>query len=78
MYHFRMDSHFRSVFKALSWRFLATSITVTVALIITKEIAFAAKIGAVDTLLKLFVYYMHERFWNNIKFGQAKPPEYEI
>ena len=64
--------------KALSWRFLATMITVIVALIVTGQLAFAAKIGLADTIIKLAVYYAHERVWDNLKYGRMKPPEYEI
>lgn len=74
----RTESHYRSVLKALSWRFLATMITVAVALIVTRQLAFAAKIGMADTILKLAVYYAHERIWDNLKYGRMKPPEYEI
>ncbi len=72
------DSHFRSIIKALSWRFLATIITVGVAFIITGNIKFAAEIGLFDTLIKLGVYYWHERLWNRVHYGQVKPPEYTI
>ena len=74
----RTESHYRSVMKALSWRFLATMITVIVALIVTGQLAFAAKIGLADTIIKLAVYYGHERVWDNLKYGRMKPPEYEI
>jgi len=78
MAHRRIDSHCRSVIKAVSWRFLATTITVCVAWTVTGQATFAAKIGVVDTLLKLAVYYGHERVWSNVKLGRAHPPEYEI
>jgi len=74
----KTESHYRSVLKALSWRFLATMITVFVALIVTGKLAFAAKIGLADTIIKLAVYYAHERVWDNLKYGRVKPPEYEI
>jgi len=74
----RTESHYRSVLKALSWRFLATTITVIVALIVTGRLGFAAKIGLADTIIKLAVYYAHERVWDNLKYGRMKPPEYEI
>ncbi len=73
-----MESHYRSVIKALSWRFLATLITVIIALIVTGRFGFAAKIGLADTIIKLAVYYAHERIWDNLKYGRMKPPEYEI
>ena len=31
-----------------------------------------------DAVVKIGVYFVHERLWNHIHFGRAKPPEYEI
>ena len=72
------DTHRRSLVKALSWRILATVITVSVALIITGNVRLAAEIGLLDSLLKLGIYYFHERIWNRVPYGQGKPPEYTI
>jgi len=73
-----METRFRTVIKALSWRFIATLVTFTVAWIITKELKFAAEIGIADTVIKLGAYYFHERTWIGIDFGKKKPPEYQI
>jgi len=35
--------------------------------------------GALDMVLKIGVYFVHERVWNHINFGRStKAPEYEI
>ena len=73
-----MESHKRSIVKALSWRFLATTITTSVAWAITGQIGFAATIGLVDTVIKLGVYYIHERAWIRVRFGRVRSPEYQI
>jgi uncharacterized membrane protein len=73
-----IESHLRSIIKALSWRFLATVITFSVSWIIIGEFKIAAEIGIADTLIKLGVYYSHERVWNRFSFGTMKPPEYQI
>lgn len=73
-----MESHIRTIVKALSWRFVATMITFTVAWLVTKKMTFAAEIGIADTILKLGAYYFHERVWIRIKFGKLMRPEYEI
>lgn len=73
-----MDSHRRSIAKALSYRVLGLVITTTVALVVTGRAQFAAAIGIVDTLVKVLFYYLHERAWNRARFGRARPPEYEI
>jgi uncharacterized membrane protein len=39
--------------------------------------------GALDMIVKIGAYFVHERIWNHIEFGRSnfdrnKPPEYEI
>ena len=73
-----METHARSVMKALSWRVIATLITTIVALIMTGTTELALKIGALDFFIKLATYYMHERAWIKLKFGKIDEPEYQI
>ena len=73
-----MESHLRSVFKAVSWRAGGTVVTFVIAWVVLGQIEFAAKIGVLDTLVKIAAFYFHERFWNRFSFGKLKPPEYQI
>ena len=73
-----MESHIRTITKALSWRFIATLVTFTVAWLVTGKLTFAVEIGVADTLIKLGAYYFHERLWIRVKFGKLRKPEYEI
>ena len=73
-----MDSHARSIAKALSWRFLATIITICIAWLVTGTLAGALAIGLADTLVKLGIYYGHERVWDRVSFGRREPTDYEI
>ena len=73
-----MDSHVRSIVKAISWRVFGTIITTFVAWAITGQAGMGALIGLVDTTIKIGVYYGHERAWNRVNFGRAEPPDYEI
>jgi uncharacterized membrane protein len=68
----------RSVVKALSWRTIAGFITAGVALVMTGELKFAAQIGVIDTLVKVAVYFFHERAWNKINYGRIVAPDYEV
>ena len=68
----------RSVVKSLSWRVLALIITSSVAFAMTRKLTFAAEIGIIDTAIKLFVYFAHERIWNKIDFGRVKAPDYQV
>jgi len=68
----------RSIVKSLSWRLLALIITTSVAFALTKKLTFAAEVGVIDTLIKLFVYFAHERLWNKIDYGRVKAPDYQV
>lgn len=73
-----MESHRRSVVKAITYRVLGFVITVGVTWAVTGEASLAATVGAVDALVKIGVFYFHERAWNRSRFGRIKPPEYQI
>ncbi|GAB4364664.1 MAG: hypothetical protein Kow00128_06530 [Deltaproteobacteria bacterium] len=73
-----MDTQRRSLIKTISWRVVATLITGLVTLLLTGRVDFAVTVGLGDTFVKIFLYYGHERIWSRIRFGQVKPPEYQI
>ena len=74
-----MESRRRSIVKSLSWRVFATVITSLVAYRVTGEITFAIEIGLLDTSIKLFAYYAHERTWLRINYGNPKKKtDYQI
>ncbi len=73
-----MESHARSLLKALTWRVGGLVVTVLVAWVLTRRATLAASIGAADTVVKLVAFYVHERLWLRIRFGQSRRPEYEI
>ncbi|MBE9490616.1 MAG: DUF2061 domain-containing protein [Bacteroidetes bacterium] len=65
------ESHLRSVVKGISWRFIATSDTILIVLFITClygecSIGNALKIGAIEFVIKILIYYLHERFWQKL------------
>ena len=73
-----VETHFRSIAKAISWRTGGTAVTFLVAWILVGKLELAARIGIVDTAIKIVAFYVHERLWNRINFGKPKPPEYQI
>jgi uncharacterized membrane protein len=73
-----METRRRSMIKALSWRILAAIITTLVVLFMTGKMEFAAKVGALDTVIKLAIYFLHERAWNKINYGRINTPDYEV
>jgi uncharacterized membrane protein len=73
-----LETRKRSIAKSVSWRILAGFITAGVAYQMTGKMEFAAKIGLVDTTVKLLIYFVHERVWNKIPFGRVTTPDYEV
>jgi len=65
-----METKRRSFAKALSWRVVAWSITAGVVYLFTGKAAFALSIGFADSILKIFMYYLHERTWMSVEYGR--------
>ena len=59
----------RSMMKSLSWRMTATLTTIILVLIFTGKLELAVAIGFFEIIVKLIVYYSHERIWDKVKFG---------
>ena len=66
------ESRLRSVFKALSWRVLATLTTIAIAYFIVGDVKTALKIGAVEVVAKMAIYYLHERAWVQVPLGTVR------
>ncbi|MDD5649963.1 MAG: DUF2061 domain-containing protein [Candidatus Nanoarchaeia archaeon] len=64
------ERNLRSIIKSISWRFFATFTTMLVVYIFTGELILSIGVGIVEALSKLFLYYIHERIWNKIKWGK--------
>jgi uncharacterized membrane protein len=65
------ETRLRSIVKGVSWRIIATSDTFLVVVLITclfGECSFenALKIGGIEFIFKLLIYYTHERIWQKI------------
>lgn len=59
----------RHLAKALTWRISSTFVTGVIAWILTKDIAVSSAIMSVDAVIKLILYYGHERIWYKVKWG---------
>ncbi|MDH4224362.1 MAG: DUF2061 domain-containing protein [Deltaproteobacteria bacterium] len=68
-----METHQRTLLKSVSWRVVATLVTMITALALTGRLDFALGIGSVDAVAKLGLYYLHERAWARVAFGLAPP-----
>jgi uncharacterized membrane protein len=73
-----MDSSSRSLAKAVSYRILGSTGTALIVLIFSGSLKLSLGAGALDMVLKITLYFLHERLWNYIPYGRPKRPEYEI
>lgn len=55
----------RSLIKTVTWRILATFDTLVIVLFVTREPLWAGSAALIDTVLKTFFYYLHERVWEH-------------
>lgn len=69
-----IDTHRRSILKTVSWRIIAFAVTFWVTYLWTKDLTLATGVGIAANLIKMAAYYLHERVWNCIRFGQKKIP----
>ena len=72
-----MDSPKRSIIKTITWRFIAFFITMAAVYCYNSNIKESFLVSLVANAVKMILYYMHERVWNNIDFGRTRP-DYEI
>ena len=63
----------RSVLKTLSWRLLATLTTILLVYLFTGRLGMAFTLGGIEIVLKMLLYYFHERAWNRTSFGRKEP-----
>ncbi|WP_372775492.1 DUF2061 domain-containing protein [Mangrovibacterium sp.] len=71
------EKAYRSVVKSVSWRTVGTVDTMLIAWLVTGQLEFAVTIGGVELFTKMFLYYLHERTWNRIKFGRIDQSDIE-
>jgi adenylylsulfate kinase len=66
------ESSLRSATKALSWRFWATVTTMALVYVFTGTLKIALAIGGLEIVLKMIIYFLHERTWDRIRFGKKE------
>ena len=64
-----LDSRKRHVAKTLTWRLIGTIDTILLAWLISGNSLIGFKIGVVEFITKILLYYLHERSWYKINYG---------
>jgi len=65
------DTRLRSIVKGIVWRTLATLATIILVYAFTRKLTLACEVGALEVVVKLALYYLHERSWNLIRWGKV-------
>lgn len=62
----------RSIVKALTYRFWQSLNTFLISLVVTGKIDMAAAIVSIEVIVKIVIYFFHERIWSKIRWGLVK------
>jgi uncharacterized membrane protein len=65
-----MDSGKRSLVKTISWRITGSAATFIISYLIIGSISLSGTIALIQMTFNTLLYYIHERVWNKIKWGQ--------
>lgn len=68
-----MVSYKRHIAKTISWRIIGTIDTIILSGVITGSLTLGLAIGGVEIIIKMVLYFLHERAWYRFsKFGVDK------
>jgi len=66
------DNVKRSLAKTISWRVVATTITMLLVFLVTGQLLISLGIGFIELFVKMLAYYLHERVWDKVEWGHTK------
>jgi uncharacterized membrane protein len=65
----------RHLAKAFTWRIIASLTTFAIGWAVTGDMHFGAAIGGFDVVIKIALYYFHERIWYHSRYGVVNEVE---
>ena len=66
------ESNLRTTLKGITYRLIATLTTFTIVYFFFGRLDYAIIAGALETSLKIVIYFFHEKLWQKIKWGKNK------
>lgn len=66
------DTNKRSIVKGISWRVVATTTTIAIVYFFFDRLDLAIAAGMIETVLKVGLYWVHERAWFKVRWGRKK------
>ncbi len=66
------ETNKRSIVKGISWRIVATTTTILIVYFFFGRLDLAIAAGLIETVLKVGLYWAHERAWMKIRWGKKR------
>ena len=72
------ETNTRSIFKGISWRVVATATTIAIVYFFFGRLDLAIAAGLVESVLKVALYWGHERIWHKLRWGKKRIEPFNI
>jgi uncharacterized membrane protein len=66
-----IDTPKRSLVKTVSWRITGSGATFLISYLVSGNFALAGSIATIQLVSNTILYFIHERVWNRIRWGQT-------
>ena len=66
------ETNKRSIAKGISWRIIATTTTIIIVYLFFDRLDLAIAAGMIETVIKVGLYWLHERAWFKVHWGRKK------
>ena len=72
------EKNIRSIVKGISWRVVATTTTIIIVYLFFGRLDLAIAAGLIETLLKVALYWLHEKIWQRIRWGKERIEPFNV
>lgn len=66
------ETNKRSIVKGITWRVIATTTTICIVYFFFDRLDLAIAAGAIETVLKIGLFWIHERAWFKVRWGKKR------
>ena len=61
----KRKKHRKAVFKSITWRLISSTALFAMMWVWSADLTFASSLTAVDAVIKMILYYLHELAWQD-------------
>jgi adenylylsulfate kinase len=72
------ETNIRSIAKGVTWRVIATTTTILIVYVFFGRLDLAIAAGFIETILKIALYWGHERAWHKVSWGKKRIEPFNI